>query len=153
VNGFFSESPIPVEALEEGARGDEGKSVVTLQVVLRRDREGTDELDHVVYEADLVRAEDEVLGLRRDVSERWKGQLLFRHRLGAVRVGETVFFIAVTSAKRDDALAACHNVLERVRHMPGVRKKDYFRDGSSRYSLTPHETILLSDDAFTLPQS
>lgn len=151
-HGFFLEGPIPVETLEESARREEGL-VVTLQAVLRRDRDGQDELQQVVYEADLTRAEDEVLSLRRDVSERWQGTLTFLHRLGPVKVGETSVFLAVTAARRDDALSACHHVTERLRHMPGLRKWDVFKSGLSRLSHTPHETILLSDDAFSLPQS
>lgn len=152
-HGFFNERAIPVETLEEGLRKEDGKTVVTLQGVLRRDKEGEEELMYVTYEADLIRAEDEVLGLQRHVAERWRGELLFRHRLGRVPVGETVFFIAVTAPRHSDSLIACQHVLERLRHMPGFRKKDVFRDGSSRYSHASHETILLSDDVFSQPES
>ncbi len=152
--GFFSDSPIPVEALEERARGEEGKSVVTFQGVIRRDKEGGEELSHVVYEADRGRAEDDIRALVREVSERWNGAtLLFHHRLGMVSVGETAVFMAVSAARRQDALSACHHAAERVRTLPGLRKRDAFRDGTSRLSLTPHLTILLSDDAISLPQS
>lgn len=152
-HGFFVEAPIPVETLEEEARRDEACTVITLQAVVRRDKEDAGELDHVVYEAELVRAEDEILSLRRDISERWQGTLVFRHRLGTVRAGETSVFIAVTAPKREDSLYACHHVMDRVRHLPGLRKVDVFRDGTSRVTQIRHETLLLSDDAFSLPQS
>lgn len=150
---FFIDGPIAVEALEETARRGEECLVVTLQAVIRRDRDGQDDLDHVVYESDVFRAEDEVLALRRDVSERWNGVLTFLHRLGPVPVGQTSLFLAVASARREDALAACHHVMERARRMPGLRKRDVFKSGASRLSHVPHETILLSDDALSLPQS
>ena len=153
-DGFFSDDPIPVEALEERARGEEGRAVVTFQGVIRADKEGGEELAHVIYEADRPRAEDDIRALVREVSERWNGAtLLFHHRLGMVSVGETGVFMAVSAGKRQDALSACHHAAERVRTLPGLRKKDVFRDGTSRFSLKPHMTILLSDDAISLPQS
>ncbi len=151
---YFTESPIPVEPLEEGVRGEEGKSVVTLQGVVRRDREGVDELDHVVFEAELARAVEGISALCREVEDRWDGAvLLFRHRVGRVGAGETSVFIAVTAACREDALAACRFVMERVRALPGLLRRDVFRGGSSRLSHDTRETFLLSDDAFSLPQS
>jgi molybdopterin synthase catalytic subunit len=152
-DGFFVEGEIPVQSLEEELRRDDGRVVVTLQSVVRLDREGEEELARVVFESEVSRAEDELLTIRRDVSERWRGTLLLRQRLGSVPVGETSTFIAVTAQRREDALAACHNVLDRLRRLPGLRRRDVFRSGLSRLSHTPHETILLSDDAFTLPQS
>ena len=152
-DAFFTEEAIPVETLEESARSEEGRTVVTLQAVIRRDKEGKGELDHVVYEAELGRAEDEVRSIQRDVAERWRGSLVFRHRLGHVRAGETSVFLAVTAPRREDSLYACHHVMDRVRHLPGLRKTDVFRDGTSRVTQVRHETLLLSDDAFSLPQS
>jgi molybdopterin synthase catalytic subunit len=153
-NGFFNPAPIPVERLEEEARSQQGKAVVTLQGVLRADAEGPSVLDHVVYEVDHIRVEDEISAIRRDVAERWHGAaLFFRHRLGVVRVGETNVFMAVTAAKKEDALAACHHVLDCLRRLPGLRKRDVLRNGSSHISHASHEAILLSDDAISMPQS
>lgn len=151
--GFFVEGEIPVQSLEESLRQDDGRFVVTLQSIVRQDREGGEELARVVFESEVTRAEDELVDIRRDVTERWRGTLTFCHRLGPVAVGETSLFIAVTASRREDALAACHSVLDRVRRLSGLRRRDVFRSGLSRLSHTPHETILLTDDAFTLPQS
>jgi molybdopterin synthase catalytic subunit len=151
---FFTESPIPVNLLEEKVRLQEDKSVVTFQGVVRRDKAEAGELVRLEFEADRRRAEDELQGIVRDVSERWHGaELLFVHRLGAVPVGETCVFIAVSAERREDALAGCRHAADRLKSLPGLRKKDVFRDGTSKYSFTPHITILLSDDALSVPES
>jgi len=153
-SAYFVEGPIPVEPLEEGARREEGFTVVTLQGVVRPDREGAGQLDHVVFEADAVRSEEGVAVLFRAAGERWPGiRLLFRHRLGPVGVGETSVFLAVGAARREDALAACRYLAEHLKSLPGLLQRDVFRDGSSRPSHSAHEAVLLSDDALSLPQS
>jgi molybdopterin synthase catalytic subunit len=153
-SAYFVEGPIPVESLEEGARLEEGLTVVTLQGVVRADRNGAGELDHVVFEAEASRSEEGVAALFRAGGERWPGiRLVFRHRLGSVGVGETSVFLAVGAPRREDALAACRFLAENLKSLPGLLQRDVFRDGSSRPSHSAHEALLLSDDPLSLPQS
>jgi len=58
--------------------------------------------------------------------------LAIQHRIGVLHIGETSVFIAVSSAHRADAFAACRYVIDRIKKTVPIWKKEYF-SGDSRW--------------------
>ena len=57
--------------------------------------------------------------------------LAILHRVGPLAVGETSVFIAVASAHRREALAACAWAIDRVKKLAPIWKKEFYQDGAS----------------------
>ncbi len=51
------------------------------------------------------------------------------HRIGEVPLGETSVAIAVSSAHRADALPACQFMIDELKHVAPIWKKEYFEGG------------------------
>ncbi|KAF6173428.1 hypothetical protein GIB67_027123 [Kingdonia uniflora] len=51
------------------------------------------------------------------------------HRLGRVPVGETSVFIAISSVHRDDALDACKYVIDEIKALVPIWKKEVYGNG------------------------
>jgi molybdopterin synthase catalytic subunit len=52
------------------------------------------------------------------------------HRLGALRLGEPAIAIAVAAPHREDALAACKHLIDRIKESVPIWKKEVYEDGS-----------------------
>ena len=53
------------------------------------------------------------------------------HRIGRLEIGETSLLVAVSSAHRAEAFAACHFAVDRVKEIVPVWKKEVWDDGSA----------------------
>lgn len=52
------------------------------------------------------------------------------HRVGRIEIGETSVAIAVTAAHRHAAFEACHYLIDRLKQVVPIWKKEYFADGA-----------------------
>lgn len=52
------------------------------------------------------------------------------HRVGRLEIGETSVAIVVTAAHRHAAFEACHFLIDRLKHVVPIWKKEYFEDGA-----------------------
>jgi MoaE-MoaD fusion protein len=52
------------------------------------------------------------------------------HRVGRLEIGETSVAIVVTAAHRKPAFEACHYLIDRLKQVVPVWKKEYFEDGA-----------------------
>ncbi len=151
---FLTADPIDVGALEQKVRRDEPDAVVTFQGVVRRDRTGQGEIDHLLYEAYEPMAQKEMARILREMKARWpRTQAVLQHRVGRVNVGETSVFIAVSSPRRAQAFEACRYAMDRIKTAVPLWKKDVYTNGGSRWTLLHHETLLVSDTAVAIPES
>ena len=68
--------------------------------------------------------------IRREAAAQWSGgQLAVHHRIGRLEIGEASIVIAAASAHRADAFAVCRYVIERVKQIVPVWKREYFEGG------------------------
>jgi molybdopterin synthase catalytic subunit len=71
----------------------------------------------------FARIADEVRG-------RWPGvRLALHHRTGRVNIGEASVAIVTASPHRGDAYSSCRYVIERVKQIAPVWKREYFDGG------------------------
>jgi molybdopterin synthase catalytic subunit len=65
-----------------------------------------------------------------EVRERWPGvRMALHHRVGRIEIGEASVAIAAASPHRADAYAACRYVIERVKQIAPIWKREYFDGG------------------------
>jgi MoaE-MoaD fusion protein len=82
------------------------------------------------YEAYVEMAEDVMAHIAAEVEERYDlCKVAITHRLGRVEVGETSVAIAVSAPHRQDALAACADVIEALKARVPLWKKELYEGG------------------------
>jgi molybdopterin synthase catalytic subunit len=66
-----------------------------------------------------------------EISKRWAiDRIAIIHRTGLLNVGEVSVVIAMTSAHRGDAFAACQYAIERLKDIVPIWKKEFYADGA-----------------------
>jgi molybdopterin synthase catalytic subunit len=82
------------------------------------------------YEAYEEMAEDVMAQIAAEAEERYDlCKVAITHRLGRVEVGETSVAIAVSAPHRQDALAACADVIEALKARVPLWKKELYEGG------------------------
>ena len=83
-------------------------------------------LEYEAYESLALRAFERI---GAETAERWTVRMALHHRLGTLQIGEASVMIAVSSPHRADAFAACRYVIERVKQIVPIWKREYFEGG------------------------
>jgi molybdopterin synthase catalytic subunit len=131
---LFAIGPAPlaleplVSAVAADSDGVDG-AVVTFYGLVRNHNQGrrVQFLEYEAYEPlamrSFARIDDEVRG-------RWPGmRLALHHRTGRLEIGDASVAIVTASPHRADAFAACRYVIERVKQIVPVWKREYFDGG------------------------
>ena len=127
----------PLDAAEVArlatADGDASRAgaVVTFLGTVRGDRDGrrVTWLDYEAYDALAVKVFRLILDEAR---EHWPAaSVAVHHRTGRVQPGEASVVIAAAAPHRAEAFAACRYVIERIKQVAPVWKRECFEDGAS----------------------
>ena len=83
------------------------------------------------YEAFAPMAENEMRALAAAAVERWPlCKTAMVHRIGRVPVGQTSVAIAVSAAHRGEAFVACHWLIDRLKEIVPIWKREHFQGGT-----------------------
>jgi len=83
------------------------------------------------YEAFTSMAVREMRQLARQAQRRWPlRRVAMVHRTGVVPIGDTSVGIAVSAAHRAEAFEACHWLIDRLKEIVPIWKKEHFRGGT-----------------------
>ena len=116
-----------IDALGDRAGAD--GAVVTFLGLVRNHNVGR-RVHHLEYEAFEPLALKAFARIAGELQERWPGaRLALHHRTGRLEVGEASVAIAVASAHRAEAYAACRYTIERVKQIAPVWKREFFEGG------------------------
>jgi len=127
-------APLALDALvaavsdEQHARGRDG-AVVTFLGLVRNHNQGrrVHYLEYEAYAPLAIKAFDRI---REEVAERWPSAIVaVHHRVGRLDIGDASVAIATASPHRADAFAACRYVIERVKQIAPIWKREYFEGG------------------------
>lgn len=120
--------PRPVEA----AVAHPGAGAVCTFLGIVRDNNLGRAVDHLVYEAYPAMALPAMEAIATELAERWPGaRAAIVHRTGRLAIGEASVVIAVASAHRADAFAACHWAIDSLKARVPIWKKEVWSDGSA----------------------
>ena len=122
----------PLDAREVEALVSDATSgaIVTFTGTVRDNARGK-EVTALHYEAYPPAAEKMLERIVEEIRERWGiERVAIVHRYGLLQVGEASVVIAVSSAHRDEAFAACRYAIERIKEIVPIWKKEHYDDGA-----------------------
>jgi len=128
---LLNDEPLSLDRVVDEVRSDEAGAIATFTGTTRvhsRDRVVT-HLDYEAYEgmAERVMAEiAEALHARYELCA-----VAIHHRVGRVGIGETSVVIAVSSAHRQAALAACKDAIDELKERVPLWKKEVYEGGEA----------------------
>jgi molybdopterin synthase catalytic subunit len=110
-------------------RGEDGAAVVFEGVVRNQTRSRkTRYLDYEAYEEMALQ---QMEGLAEQALKQFQVRdIALVHRLGRLEIGETSVLIVVTSAHRAAAFEACRWLIDTLKRIVPIWKKEYFEDGA-----------------------
>jgi len=89
--------------------------------------------DYLEYEAYAEMAEASLAGIAGEAMARWPAirAVSIVHRVGRLEVGDISIVIAVAAAHRQDTFDACHAIIDRVKQLAPIWKREVGPDGAS----------------------
>jgi molybdopterin converting factor subunit 1 len=122
--------PVDVGAVLKGVtRPDAGG--IALFVGTTRDENDGRRVERLEYEAYDAMAATEMAAIGAEMCRRWPVlALAMVHRVGVVPIGEASVAVAVATAHREAAFAACRYGIDTLKADVPIWKKEYYADGS-----------------------
>jgi molybdopterin synthase catalytic subunit/molybdopterin converting factor small subunit len=125
----LTEGPVNLTAVVVAVVDERAGAIATFLGTVRAQSRGR-EVVALEYEAYQEMAEDVMAEIAAEVDERYDlCRMAITHRLGRVEVGETSVAIAVSAPHRQDALAACADVIEALKARVPLWKKEVYEEG------------------------
>jgi molybdopterin synthase catalytic subunit/molybdopterin converting factor small subunit len=122
--------PIQTDLLLRALKQGEDGAVVVFDGIVRNHTRGRRTL-YLVYEAYEEMALKLMQGLAQEAQTRFAVRdILLVHRLGKLEISETSILIAVASAHRAAAFDACRWLIDTLKKMVPIWKKEHFEDGA-----------------------
>jgi molybdopterin synthase catalytic subunit len=126
----LSYQPLSVDRCVEAVRGAGSGGIVTFIGSVRDVSEGKS-VERLEYEAYEPMALARLEQLVQETRARWPVQALaIQHRLGLLEVGEDAVIIAVSCPHRAEAFEACRYVIDRLKEIVPIWKKEFATDGA-----------------------
>lgn len=135
----ITDSSINIEKLLVQATKPESGAVNVFIGTTRNHSHGR-KVTRLEYEAYLPMALKTLEELQQEAKNRWDlHDVTIVHRVGRVDVGEASVVIAVSSAHRDEAYQASRFLIDQLKKVVPIWKREFFEDGTVEWSLQTHE--------------
>ena len=132
-------NPIDVLAVVDSVKAH-AAGAIDVFIGTTRDHSKGKKVVSLEYEAYVPMAMKSMTELENQARQRWNlHEINIVHRIGKVAVGEPSIVIAVSSAHRDEAFQACRFLIDQLKLVVPIWKREYFADGSVEWSLQTHE--------------
>lgn len=127
----ITREPIDAAALLTAVNRPEHGAIAVFVGIVRAEVSPTGgALEALEYDAYASMARREIEQICREVSERFGvGAIRVVHRVGRMRIGEASVVIAVGSGHRDEAFAACREIIEQIKHRAPIFKRECWSEG------------------------
>jgi molybdopterin synthase catalytic subunit len=121
--------PIDLRALVRAVGDPKAGAIVTF-VGTTRNRNAGRHVRRLEYEAFASMATGEMRRLARQAKRRWRlRKVAMVHRIGVVPVGAASVAIAVSAGHRREGFAACHWLIDRLKEIVPIWKKEHYQGG------------------------
>jgi molybdopterin converting factor subunit 1 len=140
--------PIPVGEIVAELKAAEDGAVASFEGIVRNHSHGrrTAWLEYEAYESMALAKLQEIAAHMRSRFE--VREVALWHRLGRMEISETSVLVAVSSAHRAAAFAACRYGIDTLKALAPIWKKEFFVDGGVEAAVWA-EGAIPSDDALT----
>jgi molybdopterin synthase catalytic subunit/molybdopterin converting factor small subunit len=123
------DGPIDIDAVIAEVADDRAGAVASFQGTVRSQSRGRAVIA-LEYEAYEGMAESVIAEIAEEAKARYElCAVAVTHRLGRVEIGETSVMIAVSAPHRQDALAACKDVIDALKERVPLWKKELYEGG------------------------
>jgi molybdopterin synthase catalytic subunit len=120
--------PIIMEPLIAHVERPEAGAVVTFAGNVRNHSRGR-RVQYLEYDAYVPMAERKLCEIAAEAERRWNCRIAVRHRIGRLEIGEPSVLIAVSSAHRATAFDACRYVIDTLKVVVPIWKKEVWEGG------------------------
>ena len=125
----ITDKPIDLQELVRFVSDPGAGAIATFIGTTRNNNEGRNVIA-LDYEAYPEMAEKELARIGEDASKKWQiCRMAIVHRLGPVQITDASVVIAVSSAHREAAFAACRFAIEEIKRTVPIWKKEVFEGG------------------------
>ena len=125
----LTEDPVDLAAVVSETADDQAGAIATFQGTVRARSRGRGVIA-LEYEAYSGMAEQVMAEIAAEVKERYDlREIAITHRTGRVEIGETSVAIAVSAPHRQDAIAACRDVIDALKERVPLWKKELYEGG------------------------
>jgi molybdopterin synthase catalytic subunit/molybdopterin converting factor small subunit len=125
----LTEEPLDVRAVMREVEADGAGAIASFVGTVRARSRDRDVL-HLEYEAYEGMAEQVMADLAEALKDKYDlCEVAMIHRVGRVEVGEASIAIAVSAPHRQDALAACAEAIDTLKHTVPLWKKEVYEGG------------------------
>lgn len=101
------------------------------------------QLEYEAYEPMAIRTMEQISEQAKQTWDLHAASIV--HRLGKVPVGEASVVIAVSASHREEAFKACRFLIDELKRVVPVWKREYFEDGSVWWSQYSDEQPIVTD--------
>ena len=134
----ISAEAIDVAQVLAAVQDDRAGAINTFIGTVRNRNEGRDvvALDYEAYDAMAVRQLQHVVAQAR---ERWPmlARVAVVHRKGALTIGDVAVVVAVATPHRGESFAACEFIIDTLKQVVPIWKKEQYQDGTSWIAAHP----------------
>jgi MoaE-MoaD fusion protein len=125
----LTEEPLDIRAVMREVESDRAGAVASFVGMVRARSRDRDVL-YLEYEAYEGMAEQVMSDLAEALKAKYElCEVAMAHRVGRVEVGEASVTIAISAPHRQDALAACTEAIETLKHTVPLWKKEVYEGG------------------------
>lgn len=129
----ITEGPIDHAAVTESVRSNRAGAVVSFLGTVREFTGGR-QTTSLEYEAYPAMARAKMAELEAEVRRRWPViEAALVHRVGALDLGEVSVVVAVSCPHRDQAFDACRWLIDTLKEVVPVWKKEVWADGGEEW--------------------
>jgi molybdopterin synthase catalytic subunit len=125
--------PLDPAALVAAVQSPDMGAVVTFAGVVRNNFGGraTAYLEYEAYEDMAVNVLEQ---LAAEAQTQWNtGVIAIHHRIGRLEIGETAVLIVVAAPHRHEAFEAAEQIMDRIKEVAPIWKKEIWADGASEW--------------------
>jgi len=136
---LVTEHPLDGQPLLQYVQTPQDGAVVLFTGVVRDNFEGR-ATDYLVYEAYAAMAIPVLQQLAAEAKSRWSiGRVAIHHRIGRLAIGETAVIIVVAAPHRHAAFEAAEYIMDRIKEVAPIWKREHWADGSAEWVGDEHE--------------
>jgi molybdopterin synthase catalytic subunit len=127
----ITSEPLATEPFLQHVRRDESGAVALFLGVVRDNSHGRRVL-YLEYDAYPEMAERQLREVAEEALARWPlTDVAIAHRTGRLEIGETSLLVVVSSPHRHEAFAACHHIVDRIKEIVPIWKKEVWEGGEA----------------------
>ena len=126
----ITETQLDIQSFTDYVVGDQNGAVNTFLGVTRNSTDGR-AVVKLEYECYLPMAQKKLEEIKNEAVRKWEiSSVAIGHRIGTLDIGETSLVVAVSGPHRAAVFEVCQYIVDRIKEIVPIWKKEFFEDGA-----------------------